>query len=140
MSEKSTAKKSKEVNADLEALFKEEYSDYVTYEKIAQTILKAPTAAQVKKIKDLSKKYKKQLLSSSEVAKMLNTQEQIQRQEDKKKMLDEELEDEFDFMKDKELLEWSRSDSPVRMYLREMGRSEERRVGKECRSRWSPYH
>src|SRR3712207_7488083 len=24
--------------------------------------------------------------------------------------------------------------------LRESGRSEERRVGKECRSRWSPYH
>ena len=24
--------------------------------------------------------------------------------------------------------------------LREMERSEERRVGKECRSRWSPYH
>ena len=22
----------------------------------------------------------------------------------------------------------------------EIGRSEERRVGKECRSRWSPYH
>ena len=109
------SKKSKEVNAE------EEDSDYITYEKIAQIILKAPTAAQVKKIKDLSKKYKKQLLSSSEVAKMLNTQEQIKRQADKKKMLDEELEDEFDFMKDKELLEWSRSDSPVRMYLREMG-------------------
>ncbi len=45
----------------------------------------------------------------------------IKRQADKKKMLNEELEDEFDFMKDKELLEWSRSDSPVRMYLREMG-------------------
>src|SRR5574337_2085243 len=26
------------------------------------------------------------------------------------------------------------------MYMRMMGRSEERRVGKECRSRWSPYH
>ena len=26
--------------------------------------------------------------------------------------------------------------SPVRAF----GRSEERRVGKECRSRWSPYH
>src|SRR5574339_690690 len=25
-------------------------------------------------------------------------------------------------------------------YAREAGRSEERRVGKECRSRWSPYH
>ena len=24
--------------------------------------------------------------------------------------------------------------------LKGMGRSEERRVGKECRSRWSPYH
>ena len=24
--------------------------------------------------------------------------------------------------------------------LRQRGRSEERRVGKECRSRWSPYH
>lgn len=123
MSEKSEkiGKKSKEVNAELENLFKEEDSDYITYEKIAQIMLKAPTTAQVKKIKDLSKKYKKQLLSSSEVAKMLNTKEQIQRQADRKKLLNEELEDEFDFMKDKELLEWSRSDSPVRMYLREMG-------------------
>ena len=25
-------------------------------------------------------------------------------------------------------------------YLRAWNRSEERRVGKECRSRWSPYH
>ena len=24
--------------------------------------------------------------------------------------------------------------------LNQSGRSEERRVGKECRSRWSPYH
>ena len=24
--------------------------------------------------------------------------------------------------------------------VRDLGRSEERRVGKECRSRWSPYH
>jgi hypothetical protein len=28
----------------------------------------------------------------------------------------------------------------MRVALREFGRSEERRVGKECRSRWSPYH
>src|SRR2546426_4444929 len=28
----------------------------------------------------------------------------------------------------------------MRMYLRWCERSEERRVGKECRSRWSPYH
>lgn len=115
-----TTKKSKEINAELELLF-QEASDYVTYEKIAQTILKVPTATQAKKIKELSKKYKKQLLSSSEVAKLLNTQEQIEAQANRRKKLNEELEDEFDFIKDKELLEWSRSDSPVRMYLREMG-------------------
>ena len=28
----------------------------------------------------------------------------------------------------------------LRPYFIEIGRSEERRVGKECRSRWSPYH
>ena len=29
---------------------------------------------------------------------------------------------------------------PLAVLLAEDGRSEERRVGKECRSRWSPYH
>ena len=33
---------------------------------------------------------------------------------------------------------WGWGDQTVRNVLR--GRSEERRVGKECRSRWSPYH
>ena len=32
------------------------------------------------------------------------------------------------------------SDDPSIRYLPPIGRSEERRVGKECRSRWSPYH
>ena len=44
-------------------------------------------------------------------------------------------------------LEWTKSilqtaqelESPVILGVSE-GRSEERRVGKECRSRWSPYH
>src|SRR5258707_12855720 len=31
-------------------------------------------------------------------------------------------------------------DDPVEVALRRKKRSEERRVGKECRSRWSPYH
>src|SRR5690242_21335268 len=29
---------------------------------------------------------------------------------------------------------------PGQQFLGRRGRSEERRVGKECRSRWSPYH
>ena len=32
------------------------------------------------------------------------------------------------------------SSSAIRSDLIPRGRSEERRVGKECRSRWSPYH
>src|SRR3712207_2669646 len=34
----------------------------------------------------------------------------------------------------------SRADLPVASFRRICRRSEERRVGKECRSRWSPYH
>ena len=32
------------------------------------------------------------------------------------------------------------SDNDFKRHAREILRSEERRVGKECRSRWSPYH
>ena len=31
-------------------------------------------------------------------------------------------------------------EEPADMFVRVANRSEERRVGKECRSRWSPYH
>lgn len=117
--EKST-KKSKDILMDLELLFKEEDGKYITYEKIAQTLQKIPTTAQVKKIRELSKKYKKEIVSSSEAAKKLNESEKIERQEKRRKKFDES-DEEFNFLKDKELMEWSKSDSPVRMYLREMG-------------------
>src|SRR6266478_9290259 len=41
----------------------------------------------------------------------------------------------------REAMPWAvaRRGRPLRVRLRS-GRSEERRVGKECRSRWSPYH
>jgi len=32
------------------------------------------------------------------------------------------------------------NNAKVKQLADEQGRSEERRVGKECRSRWSPYH
>lgn len=110
----------KNVNQQLDELFQRE-SQYVSYEKIAQVLGKLPTAAQAKRVSDLAKKYNRKLMSASEIAKILNQDEARKIKEDKKRLLDEELEDEFDFMKERELLEWSRSDSPVRMYLREMG-------------------
>src|SRR5256885_10540035 len=42
----------------------------------------------------------------------------------------------FDFPQDQK----ARANSPWPSCLERRGRSEERRVGKECRSRWSPYH
>lgn len=111
----------KETNQGLETLFREAKSGFVSYEKIAQVLQKVPTSNQLKKIKDFSKKYKKSLVSSSELAKKLNTQDKLKLAKQKQKVLGEKLDDEFDFMKERELLEWSRSDSPVRMYLREMG-------------------
>lgn len=107
--------------AELEAYFKENKNSYVTYEKIVTYFQKEPTTTQVKKILELSKKYKNKIMSSSETAKMLNLEEQKKKEDEKNRIKYEELEEEFDFMKERELLEWSRSDSPVRMYLREMG-------------------
>jgi len=111
----------KNFNQELEDLFKESDASYISFEKIVQICPKSPTATQIKKIHELGVKHKKRLLSSSEVAKLLNSAEKKKIEDDKKRLLDAELEDEFDFMKERELLEWSRSDSPVRMYLREMG-------------------
>ena len=110
----------KTINQQLDILF-QNATKYVSYEKVAQVLGKLPTAAQAKRVSELAKKYDKCLMSASEVAKALNQDEARKIKEDKKRLLDEELEDEFDFMKERELLEWSRSDSPVRMYLREMG-------------------
>ena len=110
----------KTINQQLDDLFQNS-SKYISYEKVAQVLGKLPTAAQAKRVSALAKKHKKRLMAASEVAKILNQDEARKIKEDKKRLLDEELEDEFDFMKERELLEWSRSDSPVRMYLREMG-------------------
>ena len=110
-----------DVLSEIEQLFKSIEIPYVSYEKIAQVLQRIPTQTQVKKIQEFAAKYQKQLVSSSELAKLLNIQDKTKLQEEKRKILDGELEKEFDFMKERELLEWSRSDSPVRMYLREMG-------------------
>ncbi|WRD44255.1 RNA polymerase sigma factor RpoD [Helicobacter pylori] len=108
-------------NEALEELFANSLSDCVSYESIIQISAKVPILAQVKKIKELCQKYQKELVSSSGYAKKLNAIDKIKNTEEKQKVLDEELEDGYDFLKEKDFLEWSRSDSPVRMYLREMG-------------------
>lgn len=112
---------SKDVLSQIAELFSENAKGFVTYEKLVKLLDKAPTAALVKKIETLAKNDKVQLLSAAEVAKMRNLAEAKKRQKEIAKALDENLEEEFDLTGDTDILEWSRSDSPVRMYLREMG-------------------
>ena len=107
----------------VEALFKsKKKGDVVTLENIAKEFNKQPTAAQAKKIHKFSTDSKTEVISASEFAKFLTEKEARRREEARKKLAESDNEDEFDLHKEKELLEWSRSDSPVRMYLREMGK------------------
>ena len=107
--------------AELEELFQENAKDYITYEKLVKYLSKQPSTNVVKKIQALMKKYKVQLFSAAEIAQIQNIEDAKRLQEEKQKLQDISLENEFDLANENDLLEWSRSDSPVRMYLREMG-------------------
>lgn len=111
----------KSQDLELEELFKENKNDYLTYEKLVKHIRKQPNSSMTKKINTLVKKYKVKLFSAAEIAQMQNIEDAKRLQEEKQKLQDVSLENEFDLANENDLLEWSRSDSPVRMYLREMG-------------------
>ncbi|WP_418185767.1 RNA polymerase sigma factor RpoD [Aliarcobacter vitoriensis] len=110
----------KDINKIIEQLIKEYKDSVLTYEKIIKIFPKAPTGATIKKILALIQLYNVTVISSQEQAKLLNDEEAKKRREQREKLIENE-DDEFDLLKNKELMEWSRSDSPVRMYLREMG-------------------
>ncbi|MFK0415871.1 RNA polymerase sigma factor RpoD [Campylobacter coli] len=106
---------------ELEELLKENEKDYITYKKLVKYFSKQPNSATAKKVQTLMKKYKVQLFSAAEIAQKKNIEDAKRLQEEKQKLQDTSLENEFDLANENDLLEWSRSDSPVRMYLREMG-------------------
>ncbi len=107
----------------IETLFQsKKKGDVVTLENIAKEFAKQPTAAQAKKIHKFATDAKVEVISASEYAKFLTSKEKKRREDARKKLAEGGTEDQFDLHKEKELLEWSRSDSPVRMYLREMGK------------------
>ncbi|EGN1871012.1 RNA polymerase sigma factor RpoD [Campylobacter jejuni] len=107
--------------AELEELFQENAKDYITYEKLVKYLTKQPSTSTAKKVQALMKKHKVQLFSAAEIAQMKNIEDAKRLQEEKQKLQDTSLENEFDLANENDLLEWSRSDPPVRMYLREMG-------------------
>jgi len=113
----------KELYISLEELFQENEKGKVTYEKVMELFPKQPTTSNIKKMITLMDKHKITLITSAEIAKIRNLEEALKRAAEAQRLQEEALEKEFDLANDKELLEWSRSDSPVRMYLREMGLS-----------------
>ncbi|HIO90677.1 MAG TPA: RNA polymerase sigma factor RpoD [Campylobacterales bacterium] len=111
----------KQLNKRLEDLFNLHKNDYLTYEELMNAFTKQPTASNSKKILTLLTKNGVKLISSAEIAKIRNKIEAQEAEIERQKIQDEALAENFNLSKEKELLEWSRSDSPVRMYLREMG-------------------
>ena len=110
----------KDLNKEIENTVKEYKDSILTFEKLIKIFPKAPSSANVKKLLAFIQLYNVTLISSQEQAKRMNAEE-AKKKEDLRNKLRENDEDVYDLLKSKELLEWSRSDSPVRMYLREMG-------------------
>jgi RNA polymerase primary sigma factor len=112
----------KELNKAIESFFaNQKPKECLTYESLIELFDKQPTAAQAANIFKLIQKHKACIYTASEHAKLLNDKEAEARKSAQRKMIENNETDSFDILKEHELLEWSRSDSPVRMYLREMG-------------------
>lgn len=111
----------KDALTPIEQFFDDNQKSYITYERLIKFFDKAPTATAVKKVEALTKKFDVELISAAEISKIKNLEDAKLKEATQKRLLDEGWDEEFDLSSDVELLEWSRSDSPVRMYLREMG-------------------
>ena len=110
----------KDLNKAIENTIKEYKDSILTYENVIKIFPKAPSGPNVKKLLALVQLFNVTLISSQEQAKRMNISEAKKKQEQINKLRDD-VDNVYDLLKNKELLEWSRSDSPVRMYLREMG-------------------
>ena len=110
----------KDLNKAIEQTVKEYKDSVLTYEKIIKIFPKAPSSPNVKKLLAFIQLHNVTVISSQEQAKRMNAEEAKKRKEQREKLIMNE-DEVYDLLKNKELLEWSRSDSPVRMYLREMG-------------------
>ena len=116
------APKVKDINKAIEKIFKDNKDSILTHEDIIVLFPKTPTAAVTKKILAQKQLFNVDLMSSREHAKRINELEYQKKEDARIKRQEANEGEEFDLLKNKELLEWSRSDSPVRMYLREMGK------------------
>ena len=99
----------KKLNSDLEKLFKKNAKKKLGYNQIINDFTKKPTLSNAKNIYALKNKHDITLIKSVDVKLKATIQSSDNDNED------------FDLFKEKEVSEWSRSDSPIRMYLRGIG-------------------
>ena len=116
------AAKVKDINKEIEKIFKDSKDNMLTHEDVIVLFQKTPTTTVSKKILAQKQLFNVELMSSREQAKRINALDYKKKEDARIKRQDANEGSIFDLLKNKELLEWSRSDSPVRMYLREMGK------------------
>ena len=131
-----------DTNAKLEALFKESKTQgYVSIDAIISIFEKQPTSANAKLIQKLQTSNKVKIVSlieqtnmviekfskagdDVEAKELMNVNNDGLEEDVADLQLSKEEAQDFDYFKENELFEWSRSDSPIRMYLRGMGHIE----------------
>ena len=91
------------------------------FDKVALILDKSPTVSQVKTLIKLIQSNKSCLYTSSQYTEIQNIVDAQQEEDLKREEYIQAISEKYNISKETELLEWSRSDSPVRMYLREMG-------------------
>ena len=114
----------KEFTSKVEELIKNrEEQECLTFDDIAFILDRQPSNEQGRTLIKLLNKHNVCIYTSYQFTKKLNEKEALKREKEKQNQYFQALEKDFNIMKEREVLEWSRSDSPVRMYLREMGQT-----------------
>jgi RNA polymerase primary sigma factor len=98
--------------------------DCITFDKVASILDRQPTVALSKTLIKVLNKTNNCIYTSYQFTKKQNENSARKLEMERQKAHLLALKEEFNIMKEREVLEWSRSDSPVRMYLREMGQTE----------------
>ena len=112
-------------------------------EKLSENILKHFSFAEEKlgELRELGEL--SQILSENSLEKTQENEFYIKNQEiitSKRGMEDKEVRDKVEKLTDNDFVRKGTRKERQRIQREKQLRSEERRVGKECRSRWSPYH
>ena len=93
----------------------------LTFDLVSSVLDRQPSASQAKALIKILNKKNTCIFTSYQFTKKQNETEARKLEIERQRQYLQAIEESFNIMKERELLEWSRSDSPVRMYLREMG-------------------